>query len=60
MGSYKWFRKTQVIPQLGVDYNVWGIYNVWGDFDLGVYLVSVIILFLVIVLVVGVFQNINQ
>jgi hypothetical protein len=23
--SYKWIRKTQVIPELGVDYNVWGI-----------------------------------
>ena len=24
--SYKWIRKTQVIPELGVDYNVWGFY----------------------------------
>ena len=25
LGSYKWFMRTQYIPELGVDYNVWGI-----------------------------------
>ena len=24
--SYKWIRRTQVIPELGVFYNVWGFY----------------------------------
>ena len=24
--SYKWFRRTQYISELGVDYNVWGFY----------------------------------
>ena len=28
--SYKWIRKTQVIPELGVDYNVWGF--TWTEF----------------------------
>ena len=23
--SYKWFRRTQYIPELGLFYNVWGI-----------------------------------
>ena len=41
--SYKWIRKTQVIPELGL------IYKEGGCFDLGVYLVGVIILFLVVV-----------
>jgi len=26
LGSYKWFMRTQYIPVLGVDYNVWGFY----------------------------------
>jgi len=26
--SYKWIRKTQVIPELGLFYNVWGYYLV--------------------------------
>ena len=26
---YKWFRRTQYIPELGVDYNVWG--SLLGD-----------------------------
>ena len=26
LGSYKWFRRTQYIPELDVDYNVWGFY----------------------------------
>ena len=25
LGSYKWIRKTQVIPEFGVDYNVRGV-----------------------------------
>ena len=25
--SYKWIRKTQVIPELGLDYNVWGVFD---------------------------------
>jgi len=43
------FRRTQYIPELDVDYNVRGIYDIVVIFDLGVYLVSVIILFLVMV-----------
>ena len=35
MVSYKWIRKTQVIPEFGVDYNVWGFYDnvVFFDFE---------------------------
>ena len=34
--SYKWIRKTQVIPELGVDYNVCGVL-LGGVFVLGGY-----------------------
>ena len=54
MFSYKCFSKTQYIPELDEDFKE------GGCFDLGVYLVSVIILFLMIVLVVDVLENTNQ
>lgn len=36
--SFWWFRKTQVIPELDVDYNVGGILDIVVFFDLVVFL----------------------
>jgi len=30
--SYKWIRKTKVIPELGFNYNVWGYLRYCGIF----------------------------
>ena len=35
---YKWFRRTQYIPELGLFYNVWGIYDIVVIFDFEVFL----------------------
>jgi len=39
--SYKWFRITQYIPELGLFYKEGGIYDIVVIFDLVVFLVGV-------------------